>query len=1363
MITILSVTQLSPTAIRLTTTEMLQDVGYNVTVSNVTSVTGHLIDLSQDNADYSGLGIKPKVISAVALDSSHIDIEFDEQMENGSALAYWNNYTLSGSSTYNISSAVLDPDGVTVHLTLAHKMYNGAHTLTVYSVPDSAGNPTDPNNCSAAFSYTYSYPVNDMVMAPTTSYTSGSVIEIRAMGVVFDSVYPIVNLKIDDVTVETWAVSGNYIQRYVQEGLYYLYPGHVTPDQVKVELTNPIAGNPNEVGLTYWALDPASTAILSNEYYNYITYSARVTLTAPSASPSDYNSAIQSLGTVTADKALTASAKMLAPVGVQGRMELWVFPAGPGALLSAADFAGTGEWIDAELTAVTPTGIQLEPELRLITNSPNVAGSYVDWTDVYVEQDHISNPDFTPIVDPWYTNTDSRLSVTLLSEPAGTYARGTIVKDIEPEARVYHAMAYDDVNNISIMFGGWLLGGYTDDTYEWNDSTGKWAEVSPTGGVQPDSRGRYSFAFDSNRAVFVLFGGSDGLSLFDDVWEYNAATSTWVQTHAGGGGGVTNPTPRYSAACAFDSARNKTLIFGGYNGSTFYSDLWEYDGGTATWSLVAPVTSTPTARYYSTMVYDNSRNLFVLFGGLTATTRSDETWEYNAAARSWAQIAPVGGVKPSGRSEHGMVYDSSRSVCVMFAGQDGIGSVHICDDTWEYDGALSTWTLVEPGGGGGVTNPDAIVAFSMAYDSTTQNAVIFGGYEGSTFIANIWDYTCATATYTEITFNANPSGWSVDHLNSLCQNLGSVGYYTRCTVSLKIRAPVGTISRVVLYILPWVGALSTYIDHYGTGDWEDVEIYPIYTDGSHDSLIVRLVTYYPDQNGIYAEWKNVSVKSNLIQNSNFQPRTLVLDKLVVDGYAFKAFGNAVYSTGTWLPGDGPSLVPGYRESEKLNGAGEFDFGAEVDDDYIADADSRIETYRKGNGTLTVRDTHGHLLSGVTVDVEQTNHTFIFGSVWQQIVFWKTDPLYTAKVQAYEDKFAALFNLGTAGCFWNDYSNPSDGNYSTALMDFYVALNTTYDLYSKAVALMYNIYEPTYVHEMSGADAAIRQLAYINFMVSVFTGVVDYWEVADETAICENAGFYAATPGLTRAYKLYTRETMIYDAFSVARLSNPAAILSINDYHADEAYFSLLEKLLAKGSSIDAVKIQSHMDADVWSNQQIWQVTNRLGSLIPDVRFSEISIFSGIPYTLGGVRRTRSNQTLVSWATTTEGEDQQAIEVERFYKMAFSCPYVNELTWWNLTDWYAWYYESTPSATEIARGLIRSDMSNKPAYDVLQNLIYNEWWTITSGYTDSNGEFSYRGFAGEYDITLHKTGYVSKTISVDLSTAGSNWSTTLSSV
>ncbi|MHC4433269.1 MAG: endo-1,4-beta-xylanase, partial [Planctomycetota bacterium] len=55
------------------------------------------------------------------------------------------------------------------------------------------------------------------------------------------------------------------------------------------------------------------------------------------------------------------------------------------------------------------------------------------------------------------------------------------------------------------------------------------------------------------------------------------------------------------------------------------------------------------------------------------------------------------------------------------------------------------------------------------------------------------------------------------------------------------------------------------------------------------------------------------------------------------------------------------------------------------------------------------------------------------------------------------------------------------------------------------------------------------------------------------------------------------------------------------------------------------------------------------------------------------------------------------------------------------------------------GLLRDDMTPKPAYDELKRLIKGQWWTKTQATVGSEGQARFRGFFGQYEVTARAGG------------------------
>jgi hypothetical protein len=141
-----------------------------------------------------------------------------------------------------------------------------------------------------------------------------------------------------------------------------------------------------------------------------------------------------------------------------------------------------------------------------------------------------------------------------------------------------------------------------------------------------------------------------------------------------------------------------------------------------------------------------------------------------------------------------------------------------------------------------------------------------------------------------------------------------------------------------------------------------------------------------------------------------------------------------------------------------------------------------------------------------------------------------------------------------------------------------------------------------------------------------------------------------------------------------------------------------------------------MHRGAWPLGKMWEWCDRFGDLGVPLHFTEFTVLSG----------TRAGGN--GWTVpTAESEQLQAEQASQRYLLLFGHPAVAAVTWWDLSDRGAW--KSAPA------GLLRADMSPKPVYDRLHDLIRNQWWTDITGRTGADGRFACRAFHGEHRVSV----------------------------
>lgn len=257
------------------------------------------------------------------------------------------------------------------------------------------------------------------------------------------------------------------------------------------------------------------------------------------------------------------------------------------------------------------------------------------------------------------------------AQPCGE-GQWTLAVGEAPDARYANGIAYDSIRNRTVVFGGeGSSGASRNDTWEWSGTA--WQPPAPLG-FGPSTRVRPAMAFHVVRGTAVLYGGYSAESNItrSDTWEWNG--SSWTQWSGA------SPGPRRAHAVAYDTARDRLVLFGGHSGSGLTNDTWEWDG--VAWMQRA--SAGPAPRQVHAMAYDSGRGKTVLFGGAIQGGEAADTWEWDGA--TWTDRTP--GTGPSPRGYISICYDAGRARTVLYGGYDHTTTF---GDTWEWDG--TAWTL----------------------------------------------------------------------------------------------------------------------------------------------------------------------------------------------------------------------------------------------------------------------------------------------------------------------------------------------------------------------------------------------------------------------------------------------------------------------------------------------------------------------------------------------------------------------------------------------------------------------------------------------------------------------------------------------
>ena len=178
-------------------------------------------------------------------------------------------------------------------------------------------------------------------------------------------------------------------------------------------------------------------------------------------------------------------------------------------------------------------------------------------------------------------------------------------------------------------------------------------------------------------------------------------------------------------------------------------------------------------------------------------------------------------------------------------------------------------------------------------------------------------------------------------------------------------------------------------------------------------------------------------------------------------------------------------------------------------------------------------------------------------------------------------------------------------------------------------------------------------------------------------------------------------------------------LNINDYFKKPTYTEQTNRLLERGCKIDVMGLQMHLFdlklcqgiADGAKIQTPSQVREYIG----------YANQTGLPLHLSEITITAPSQ-------DERGLMIQGIITQQLYRLWFSQEKMIGITWWNVVDGCGAKKEPTVS------GLFNRDMTAKPSYYALNQLINKEWKTNLTVKADESGKVQFRGFKGKYRIT-----------------------------
>ena len=366
-----------------------------------------------------------------------------------------------------------------------------------------------------------------------------------------------------------------------------------------------------------------------------------------------------------------------------------------------------------------------------------------------------------------------------------------------------------------------------------------------------------------------------------------------------------------------------------------------------------------------------------------------------------------------------------------------------------------------------------------------------------------------------------------------------------------------------------------------------------------------------------------------------------------------------------------------------------DFIVQSAGDWKAQANARIEQIRKRDVRLLIMNAAGNPVPGTSIAVKQTKHRFAFGSAINGNI---SNPNYAAFFRT-NFEWAVMENESK----W--YANePTRSNVTYTVANSLTNFCHTNGITMRGHTLFWAVdkFVQTWVTNLSDADLRIHLTNRLNSAVNHFKGTFQHWDVNNEMLHGNYSGNRLGN---------WVNPWM----FQHARSQDADVRLFVNDYNVvagseTEAYKQQILSLIASNAPVGGIGAQGHFGATV--NPATTE--SRLDSLAQ----------LGLPIWI------------TEYDSVNADESLRADNLETLYRIAFSKSAVDGVLMWGF--WAGSHWLGSNAA------IVNLNWTLNAAGQRYQSLLA-EWTTRTNGASGADGAYDFRGFHGNYDITLTPPG------------------------
>ncbi len=440
-----------------------------------------------------------------------------------------------------------------------------------------------------------------------------------------------------------------------------------------------------------------------------------------------------------------------------------------------------------------------------------------------------------------------------------------------------------------------------------------------------------------------------------------------------------------------------------------------------------------------------------------------------------------------------------------------------------------------------------------------------------------------------------------------------------------------------------------------------------------------------------------------------------------------------------------------REMEALAGSGQHEkalsLRLSIEQEYLDIARHNIEQYRKTGAVLKFTDKNGNPIDNLHVEINQVTQDFLFGNKIGNLVR-PGEKDYKTDLQ--KKRFKDLFNKAVFLFIWASYEprpgHPQWQQYSEMLnwaqengittighpLGWTGRWGTPRWLLDLPDDTINELYKSRITNNIIGYDELIDMWIVVNEPVNTVP-----WEVAIADKNNDDNLRYNV-----RGYTTEDFVPWIEKSYKWAHEANPDGDYIINEYFTlaipeiRDRFYDLLKELRRRNTPVTGIGIQAHEPREHWfSPIEIYET------------FDLYSEF-GLPIHITEFIPQSSGKKITGWREGIWTKEAQAEFAEHFYTLAFGHPSVASITWWGMSDRNIWLEGG---------GLLDEEYNPKPVYNTLMRLIKEDWMTRDLALeTDHDGQVTFRGFFGKYQVTVTGQDGSSQVLKFHLKEKVTNW-------